>query len=754
MLIACKRENRRELPMPLSQPRRPRRTTIALAVAGVLVALPVVAVIAINHYDWNRARPWLNAKISDALDRPFAVRGALSLTWQRPPLRQTWRDYLPWPHLVAQDVHMGNPASMVSAGAAAEMASVGQFDFSLSPFALLNHAFTIPVLRFNAPAVLLQRDADGHNNWTFGHPDQPSRWHLDIERIVFTKGSVHLIDTAQHADVSAGIDTLNADPRYGVAWTLAGSWNGQQVSGSGKAGAVLSLQQQTEPYPLAANLSVGASSVAIVGTLTKPTALTALDMRLKVAAPSMARLYGLTGLVLPETPPFSTEGHLTGELGTDSSHWTYDQFTGRVGASDIAGKLDYQSGAPRGRLAGAVASRLLQFSDLGPLIGADNNASKQARGAAAVQPSDKVLPVEPFRTERWTSVDADVGFKAQRIVRDKDLPLSNLATVFHLQDGVLSLTPLNFDIAGGTLKSNIKLDGSGKLSKDAIRAELKVSARHLQDGVLSLTPLNFDIAGGTLKSNIKLDGSGKLSKDAIRAELKVSARHLQLKELFPTLPSLQASVGQVNGDAALTATGNSVASLLGGANGQVKMLIDQGSISKLLLEEMGLNIGSVVLTKISGDKQVKLNCMATDFAVTNGLMQTRSFIVDTDDATLNVTGTVNLADEQLDMTLKPDSKGLRVFSLRAPLYVRGPFKHPAVSVDKGTVALRAGGALALAVLAPVAALAPLIATTAGHDDGCAALLARARSTPVAPPPGKAPAAKAAPSSAAAQPLRR
>lgn len=674
----------------------PRRTRIALAVAGVLIAVPVVAVVAINSYDWNRARPWLNDKISDALDRPFAVRGALALTWQQPAVKQTWRDYLPWPHLLAQDVHLGNPAAMVAAGADAEMASVGQFDFALSPFALLKHDITIPVLRFDAPAVLLQRDAHGNNNWTFGHPERPPTWHLDIERIVFTKGTLHLIDAAQHADVSAGIDTLNADPQYGVAWTLAGTWNGQKVSGSGKAGAVLSLQQQTEPYPLTASLAVGASSVAIVGTLTKPTALTALDMRLKVAAPSMARLYGITGVVLPETPPFSTEGHLTGELGAHSSHWTYEQFTGRVGASDIAGKLDYQSGAPRGRLSGAVASKLLQFSDLGPLIGADNNASKQARGEAAVQPSDKVLPVEPFRTERWTSVDADVGFKAQRIVRDKDLPLSNLETAFHLKDGVLALTPLNFDIAGGTLKSNIKLDGSGKVSK------------------------------------------------SIRAELKASARHLQLKQLFPTLPSLEASVGQVNGDAALTATGNSVASLLGSSNGEVKTLIDQGTISKLLLEEMGLNIGSVVLTKLGGDKQVKLNCMATDFAVTNGLMQTRSFIVDTDDATLNVTGTVNLANEQLDMTLRPDSKGLRVFSLRAPLYVRGPFKHPDVSVDKGTVALRAGGAIALAVLAPVAALAPLISTTAGSNDGCARLLANARTTPVAPPPGQtAPAHHAA-----------
>ncbi|WP_295992615.1 AsmA family protein [Rugamonas sp.] len=678
----------------------PRRTRIALAVAGVLIAVPVIAVVAIERYDWNRARPWLNDKIGTALQRQFAIRGPLSLTWQRPALppsvQRGWRDYLPWPHLLAQDVHLGNPAAMVQAGAPPEMASVGRFDFSLDPFALLHHSVAIPVLRFDAPALLLRRAADDSNNWTFGDPDRPSSWHLDIERIIFTKGTVHYVadnrDPKKRADVSANIDTVNADPRYGVAWTVKGLWNQQPVSGGGKAGAVLSLQRQTAPYPLAADLTVGASSVAIVGTLTKPTALTALDLRLKVAAPSMARLYGLTGVVLPETPPFATEGHLTGELGAHSSHWTYDQFTGRVGGSDIGGKLDYRSGAPRGLLSGTVASRLLQFSDLGPLIGADSNASKAARGETAVQPSDRVLPTEPFRTERWTSVDTDVRYQARQIVRDKDLPLSNLDTVFHLHDGVLALTPLN-----------------------------------------------FDIAGGTLKSTVKLDGSGKVSKDVIRAELKATARHLELKQLFPTLPSLQASVGSVNGDAALTAVGNSVASLLGSSNGEVKTLIDQGTISKLLLEEMGLNIGNVVLTKLAGDKQVKLNCMATDFLVTNGLMQTRSFIVDTDDATLNVTGTINLANEQLDMTLKPDSKGLRVFSLRAPLYVRGPFKHPDVSVDKGVLALRSGGALALAVLAPVAALAPLISTTSGGNSGCAALLAAARAQPVAPPPGKTPA---------------
>jgi uncharacterized protein involved in outer membrane biogenesis len=75
-----------------------------------------------------------------------------------------------------------------------------------------------------------------------------------------------------------------------------------------------------------------------------------------------------------------------------------------------------------------VQSKLLQVSDLGPLIGADSNASKEARGADTVQPGNKVLPVEQFRTERWTAIDADVNFKAAQITREKALPINNLDT--------------------------------------------------------------------------------------------------------------------------------------------------------------------------------------------------------------------------------------------------------------------------------------------------------------------------------------
>jgi hypothetical protein len=120
------------------------------------------------------------------------------------------------------------------------------------------------------------------------------------------------------------------------------------------------------------------------------------------------------------------------------------------------------------------------------------------------------------------------------------------------------------------------------------------------------------------------------------------------------------------------------------------------------------------------------------------LIQTRTLILDTEDAVLYITGNIDLAQEKLDLTINPKTKGLRIISLRAPLYVKGDFKTPKVSIDKGVVALKSGGVIALGVLAPVAALLPLInvGSQKEEDNKCAVLLKEARDKPVSPPPGK------------------
>lgn len=664
---------------------------ILLGALATLIAIPVIAVIFILTFDWNKARPWLNAKVSEAIERPFAIRGNLAVEWEIPARRMApsdrhLRDWLPWPHLIANDVHVGNPANMQQK----DMARVRQFSFSLNPFGLLHQTIGIPVLRFDSPYVELLRTDSTHYNWAYRKKDTESKWQLDLERVVLTDGVVRVIDAVTRADITARVRTLDKDAKYGIGFQVSGTYNGAPVTGGGKVGQVLSLKDQNTPYPIQADMRSGPSRVAVEGTVTSPARLKAVDLQLELAGRSMARLYNFTKITLPETPAFSTSGRLRGELDREYGRWTYEDFKGKVGSSDIGGKLVYEGGKPRGKLSGNVATQKLVFADLAPLVGGDSNESKKARGVDAVQPGGKVLPVEEFRTERWKAIDADVRYTAGQIIRDKTLPISKLSTHLIMKDGVITLAPLDFGVAGGTLRSTIRLDGSGA------------------------------------KGN------------TIAATAKVSARHIEIKQLFPTIEKMQATVGTINGDAQLSATGTSVASLLGSSDGEVKALVNQGTISKMLLEMMGLNVGNIIVTKLFGDKPVQLNCLAADFNVNDGVMQSQVFVVDTQEAIIRVGGTINLANEQMDLTIRPDTKALRLFTLRAPLYVRGPFSKPDVSVDKGVLALKAGGAAVLAAAAaPVAALVPLINAGPGENSDCGRLVALARQKPTAPPPGKA-----------------
>src|SRR6185437_11548333 len=145
----------------------------------------------------------------------------------------------------------------------------------------------------------------------------------------------------------------------------------------------------------------------------------------------------------------------------------------------------------------------------------------------------------------------------------------------------------------------------------------------------------------------------------------------------------------------------------------------------------GLNVGNIVIGKLFGDKTVQINCAASDLTAKNGLFDTRLFLFDTDDAVINVTGTVDMSTEKLDLDVQPHTKGVRIFSLRSPLYVKGTLKHPDAGVQKGPLLLRGAGAVALGVVAaPAAALLALVAPShdKDNDNTCRAVLQQLRSS--------------------------
>lgn len=671
------------------------RKVLAWTVA-TLVALFAVLILVIAFFDWNRIKPPLNAKVSEELHRPFAIDGDLAVIWQREPAEGGWRAWVPWPHVVAQDLSLGNPDWSKNP----QMVSLKRVELRISPLALLAQRLVIPRIDLTEPNATLERLADGRANWTFQFDPkdpnaEPSSWVLDIGAIGFDKGRVTLVDQRLKTQLELLIDPLGkpipfsdivgdkaakkasekgSSPQdYAFALQAKGSYRQQALVGTGKVGGLLALQDAARPFPLQAQVRIGDTSVELAGTLTDPLNLGALDLRLKLAGTSLGNLYPLTGVTLPDSPAYATDGRLIAKLQEpEGASFRYEQFNGKIGGSDIHGDLAYVASKPRPRLSGALVSNQLLFADLAPLIGADSNAKQKARGGESKQPADKVLPVEEFRTERWRDMDADVEFTGKRIVHSTRLPFTDLYTHLILSDGQLSLEPLRFGVAGGKLDAQIRLNGR-------------------------TTPL---------------EGRAKLT-----------ARNFKLKQLFPTFEPMKTSFGELNGDADIAGSGNSVAALLGSASGNLKMLINDGAISRELMELVGLNVGNYVVNRIFGDKEVKINCAAADFDIKTGLATTRLFVFDTENAIVYIDGTVNMATEQLDLTITPESKGLRLFSLRSPLYVRGPFIKPDAGVKGVPLMLRGAGMVALGAIAgPAAGLLALVAPSGGEPNQCEPLL--------------------------------
>jgi uncharacterized protein involved in outer membrane biogenesis len=739
--------------------------------AAVVLALVAVLAVFVVTFDWNLVRPWVDDKVSLALGRPFVINGDLRVGWQHPVDEQGWRAWIPRPRVSAYHVAIGNPPWTKQP----QFATVDEITFNVKVLPLIEHTISVPFIKVVNPSIDLERLADGRNNWTFPsiQSHQPSSWTLALFELRFAKGGIVLADALQKLDLQVGVDTLgkpiaigdvlkqqessfresaaqvvgkhgvrelnaqmpaasgtpaasaasaargafaaSASPEasgasalrqaaaapgprdaYALGFTAKGDYRGTAVAGSGKIGNVLALSDAARPFPLQIDLKIGDTHLALVGTLTNPRHLAALDLRLWLQGTSPSHLYPIFGVPLPDTSPYATDGRLVGHIRPGDIVLTYSDFVGRVGGSDLEGTVTYERRGPRAWLKGDLASNLLQFEDFAPMIGADSKASKARRGEAVTQPAGRALPVEPFRTDRWQAIDADVTFRGRRLVKNPQLPFTDLYAHVVLKDGTLTLEPLRVSFAGGQLASNLILDGR-------------------------TVP--------------------------VQARISMSARHLKLKQLFPSQKTMQSALGEFNGDAGLSATGNSPAALAAALNGEAKALVTEGKLSRLLMEEAGLNVANVVYEKLFGSSDVNIRCGAVDFTATHGVLQARTFALDTDDALIVMNGSIDLRNESMDLAIHPQTKGLRVISLRSPLYVKGTFKNPDVGVSKGALALRAGAAVALGLLNPFAALIPLIAPSHDQPAPCEQLVARMREMPIAPPPAPA---KLRPASGAAE----
>ncbi len=613
--------------------------------AGAVLVVIVLGLGALMVIDrWNGLRDPISRAALKLTGRTLDIRGPFDLDFG-------WRSV----RFSLADTTFSNPGwarddHMIAVGAAS-------FELLLAP--LLRGEIVLDQVRLSRASVNFEQGTDGRKNWLLDREQRDEATRVDVRRFAIRQGQIVYFDPMQKTDLRVAVSS-NRDAVLPLDFKAHGRYRGQRLVATGKGGNVLSLRETGQPYEFAIEGRIGPTAVEAAGEVTDFARPSSVKLKLMLSGASLAQLYPLIGVVLPDTPRYTTAG----TLGYENGVWRYARFKSRIGESDLAGDLQVDTRADRPLLTATLRSRRLDLADLGPLVGTRPPAPLQ-------RASQRVLPNAPFRTERWNRMNARVTLTADALQRPAALPLENLSTRLSLQDAVLTLDPLRFGIADGELAGRLRLDGKAS---------------------------------------------------PIRAEAHLKLRRIKLNKLFPLAETTQAGIGEFNGRIDLVGQGNHVAAMLATADGRVGLIIGKGEISKFMMEAAGLHVLEMLQIKLAGDKNIQLNCGIADFTVARGVMKSDTLVVDTDITRIEGTGVIALADETLDITILPKSKKFSLVALRTPIHVAGRFAQPEVSLNKGQLALRGLGAVALGAVNPALSLLLLADTGSETASGCRALI--------------------------------
>jgi uncharacterized protein involved in outer membrane biogenesis len=630
---------------------------IVLSLLGLLAAAIIVLILL---WDWNWFKGPIERAVHSATGREFHIDGNLDVDLGRVTT------------ISAEGLRLADAAWSKRK----EMATVQRLELDIRPFPLVfKRQFVIPGIRLTKPEVVLESGPKDAGNWVFDTPDKDPADHSPLPAfglVEVRQGRLQYIDAPQRTDLDIRLETAQPgkdDAAPPIDLRGSGRWAGNRFTLEGRTASPLQLTDSEKPYRIDLRAAAGATRAHVRGNLIDPLKFAGFDVKLALSGQDMADLYPLIGIAIPTSPPYRIDGRLTREAQT----WHYDDFAGQVGNSDLAGKVAVTVGRDRPLLKADLRSKRLDFDDLAGFIGAkpDPEGPVQASAAQKAEVAKQaakptVLPDDPYDLSKLRAMDADVKWKAQRINAPK-LPIDDMDAHLTLADGLLQLQPLNFGVAGGDIRSQIRMDARNP---------------------------------------------------TIRTRADISVRGLNLGRLFPDAEITRTAIGRIGGDIRVDTRGNSIAAMAGNANGDIGVGMGKGQLPQLLVELAGLDVMQSLAYLFDRTKQIPVRCAFADFGVKDGLMQSRALAFDTTDTLIVGDGDIDLKQEALDLTLRPRPKDRSILSFRTPLVIGGTFKDPSFRPDLKKLGLRGAVALALGSIAPPAALLATIELGPGKDADC------------------------------------
>ncbi len=216
-------------------------------------------------------------------------------------------------------------------------------------------------------------------------------------------------------------------------------------------------------------------------------------------------------------------------------------------------------------------------------------------------------------------------------------------------------------------------------------AQLKAGGDHYRDvqftlasheGRLTLNPLRLTAPQGLIVGGLTIDASGETP--AVAASLRSPA--LSAAALTALFGSEADASGTMQIDAQLSGTGQSPAALAASLGGHVGIAMVNGRISDTLIQSwLGNALAASGIPPLTeGDTDVACLALRADFR--NGTGTLRTLALDSPQLTLQGSGQFNLADETVNLHLRPQAVTGGT-TLASPVAITGTFQDPHAALD-------------------------------------------------------------------------
>jgi uncharacterized protein involved in outer membrane biogenesis len=633
----------------------------AEAVAGGIALLLVVAlVVFLMLFDWNWLRGPIGRWASARYDRQIELNGDLDV------------NLFSWtPSAQIRGVRVGGP----DWARQRDTLKLADVQASVRLRSLFLGRVEMPLVSITRPEVVLISTADGRRSWRLD-PDAPDTGEgmklPPINRLIIRDGHVSLDERGRKIKLEATVNAREGtDGQAGFQLDGRGTINGTPLTLAVHGGPFINIRRD-RPYGFTAELHGVGATLKAEGSVTRPFDLGRFNADLSLQGRDLADIYLLTGITTPNTPPY----RLAGKLSRDGTLFTFNDFTGRVGSSDLSGDLKTDRVGDRRRVDATLSSRLLDIDDLMAVLGAEPTVTASGETVTTSGEPGKLLPDAPLNVERLRVIDGTLRYRAQRVKRN-------------------ALDIRQVDIG----------------------ADLK-------NGVLNLDPVAFDFNQGELRGTARINATRDMPYSAIDFRL----RGYPLESIIPARNGAPTVSGRTLGRARLEGPGASIHDFAAASKGSVSLVVPNGQMRQAFAELLGINATAGLGRLLSGDRSpTPIRCAVADFGVADGAATARTFVIDTGVVLAQGSGTIDLGAETMNLKIDGQTKEARLIRLWSPITVRGPLTAPKVGVDAGSIVAQGGLAAALgSLLSPLAALLPFVDPGLAEDANCGALIASAR----------------------------